>query len=199
MRLVPWVELMVCWFAWAYPFIFRAPHFQKRASVTASKPSIVGLFLECLAIFTAFAFRLPPETGPGTARVAASLVFAVLAAVLSWTSVQHLGRQFRVRAGLYEDHELVRTGPYALVRHPIYASLLAALLCTLLLLTPWQWGRCRWRCSWQARKSASAPRTAFWPPVSTSALSEKRRLTLSTVGKSATCLEFQLLRSSPTG
>jgi len=25
------------------------------------------------------------------------------------------------------------------VRHPIYASLLAALLCTLLLLTPWQW------------------------------------------------------------
>ena len=126
--------------AWAYPFIFRAPHFQKRASVTASKPSIVGLFLECLAIFTAFAFRLPPETGPGTARVAASLVFAVLAAVLSWTSVQHLGRQFRVRAGLYEDHELVRTGPYALVRHPIYASLLAALLCTLLLLTPWQWG-----------------------------------------------------------
>lgn len=140
MRLVPRVELMVCWFAWAYPFIFRAPHFQKRASITASKPSIVGLFLECLAIFTAFAFRLPPETGPGTARVAASLVFAVLAAVLSWTSVQHLGRQFRVRAGLYEDHELVRTGPYALVRHPIYASLLAALLCTLLLLTPWQWG-----------------------------------------------------------
>ena len=140
MRLVPWVELMVCWFAWAYPFIFRAPHFQKRASVTASKPSIVGLFLECLAIFTAFAFRLPPETGPGTARVAASLVFAGMAAVLSWTSVQHLGRQFRVRAGLYEDHELVRAGPYALVRHPIYASLLAALLCTLLLLTPWQWG-----------------------------------------------------------
>jgi protein-S-isoprenylcysteine O-methyltransferase Ste14 len=40
---------------------------------------------------------------------------------------------------LYEDHELVRTGPYAWVRHPIYASLLAMLLCTLLLLTPWQW------------------------------------------------------------
>jgi hypothetical protein len=27
--------------------------------------------------------------------------------------------------------------------------------------------------------------------------SEKRQLTLSTAGKSATCLEFQLLRSSP--
>jgi protein-S-isoprenylcysteine O-methyltransferase Ste14 len=58
---------------------------------------------------------------------------------LAWTSVTHLGKQFRVHAGLYHDHALVKTGPYAIVRHPIYASLLAALLCTLLLLTPWQW------------------------------------------------------------
>jgi protein-S-isoprenylcysteine O-methyltransferase Ste14 len=139
MRLVPWVELMVCWFAWVYPFIFRAPHCQKRPSTTASLPTFAGLLLEGLGIFTAFVFRLPRETPPGTARVAASMIFAVLAAVLAWTSVQFLGRQFRIRAGLYEDHELVRTGPYAVVRHPIYASLLSALLCTLLLLTPWQW------------------------------------------------------------
>jgi len=63
----------------------------------------------------------------------------VLAAVLSWTSVRHLGQQFRIQAGLYEDHKLIRTGPYGVVRHPIFASLLAALLCTLLVLTPWQW------------------------------------------------------------
>lgn len=139
MLLAPWVELMVCWFAWIYPFIFRAPHFQKRPSITASRPSLAGLALEGLAIFTAFVFRLPPDAPPGVARVAVSAIFAVLAAVLSWTSVHHLGRQFRIRAGLYEDHKLVRTGPYAVVRHPIYASLLATLLCTLLLLTPWQW------------------------------------------------------------
>jgi len=53
--------------------------------------------------------------------------------------VSHLGRQFRVNAGLYEDHELVTTGPYAVVRHPIYASLLAILAATLFLLTPWEW------------------------------------------------------------
>jgi len=139
MRLVPWVELMLCWFAWAYPFLFRAPHRQKRASITDSRPTLIGLSLECLGIFLAFVFRFPPDFSPGIARVAASLLFAVLAALLSWTSVRHLGRQFRVRAGLYEDHELVRTGPYAIVRHPIYASLLAALICTLILLTPWQW------------------------------------------------------------
>jgi protein-S-isoprenylcysteine O-methyltransferase Ste14 len=139
MRLVPWVELMVCWFAWVYPFIFRAPHFQRRPSITASMPTLAGLLLEGMAIFTAFAFRLPPESPPGASRVAASMIFGLLAAVLSWTSVQYLGRQFRIQAGLYEDHELVRTGPYAVVRHPIYASLLSVLLCTLLLLTPWRW------------------------------------------------------------
>jgi protein-S-isoprenylcysteine O-methyltransferase Ste14 len=139
MHLVPWVELMVCWFAWIYPFLFRAPHFQKRPSVTSSKPSMVGLSLEALAIFVAFVFRLPPGVPPGALRVAASAMFAILAAVLSWTSVAHLGRQFRIRAGLYEDHRLIRTGPYGVVRHPIFASLLSALLCTLLLLTPWQW------------------------------------------------------------
>jgi protein-S-isoprenylcysteine O-methyltransferase Ste14 len=139
MRLVPWVELVVCWAAWAYPFIFRAPHHQKRASVTVSMPTWIGLFLECSGIFAAFLFRFPPDSTPGAARGAASLFCGAVAALLSWTSVRHLGRQFRLRAGLYEDHELVRTGPYAWVRHPIYASLLAMLLCTLLLLTPWQW------------------------------------------------------------
>ena len=33
----------------------------------------------------------------------------------------------------------MRTGPYALVRHPIYTSMLAMLLVTLLVLTPWPW------------------------------------------------------------
>jgi protein-S-isoprenylcysteine O-methyltransferase Ste14 len=139
MHLAPRVELMVCWFAWAYPFIFRAPHFQKRRSTTASAPSLLGMLLEGMAIFVAFVFRLPPNAPPSLPRVAGSAIFAAVAAVLSWTSVHHLGRQFRIRAGLYDDHRLIRTGPYAVVRHPIFASLLAALVCTLLLLTAWQW------------------------------------------------------------
>jgi protein-S-isoprenylcysteine O-methyltransferase Ste14 len=139
MRLACWVELMVCWFAWFYPFVFRAPHFQKRPSISAYRPTLAGLTLEVLAIFIAFAFRLPPDEPRGLVRIAASMVFAVLAGVLSWSAVRHLGRQFRIQAGLYDDHRLVCSGPYAVVRHPIYASLLSVLLCTLLLLTPWRW------------------------------------------------------------
>ena len=137
MQLLGWVGLALSWLAWAYPFIFHAPHNQKRPSITAIGPTRVGLLLETGAICMAFTFRLPPDSPPGPARVLPALILGPLAAVLAWKSVTHLGKQFRVHAGLYVDHELVRTGPYAMVRHPIYTSLLAMLLCSLLVLTPW--------------------------------------------------------------
>jgi protein-S-isoprenylcysteine O-methyltransferase Ste14 len=139
LTIVAWVVLMVSWFAWAYPFIFRAPHQQKRASVTMVGPTRAGLFLECTAIFLAFTCHAAADAPPSALRLAGTLIFGPIAALLSWSSVRHLGRQFRITAGLYEDHELVTTGPYAIVRHPIYASLLAILAATLSLLTPWQW------------------------------------------------------------
>jgi len=134
-----WIFLVVCWSAWFYPFLFRAPHKQKRPSITLAGPTRTGLLLECLGIAIAFTMRIP--TGPPrvAARIAAAVLLGSIACLLSWTSVKHLGRQFRVNAGLYEDHQLVRTGPYAVVRHPIYSSLLAMLLSTICLLTPWRW------------------------------------------------------------
>ncbi|MEO8591948.1 MAG: isoprenylcysteine carboxylmethyltransferase family protein [Candidatus Solibacter sp.] len=139
MLLAGWMVLMASWLAWAYPFIFRAPHHQERPSITVIGPTRVGLLLECLGIFIAFAFRLTDYGGPAVWRIVASMLCGPIAGVLSWTAVQHLGRQFRVHAGLYTDHELVTSGPYAIVRHPIYSSLLAILASTLLLITPWKW------------------------------------------------------------
>ena len=137
--ILSWVELVVCWFAWWYPFLFRAPHIQRRPSITLAGPTRVGLLLEALAIFIAFLFRIPIDRHPGIVRILLSMAVGPLAPLLAWSSVTHLGRQFRISAGLYEDHQLVRTGAYRIVRHPIYASLLAILLCTLFLLTEWQW------------------------------------------------------------
>jgi len=54
----------------------------------------------------------------------------VLATLLSWTATNALGRHLRFDAAVTADHELIRTGPYAIVRHPIYASMLAVLLGT---------------------------------------------------------------------
>ena len=49
--------LLVCL---GLPVYLPGPAFPEACLVTASTPSILGLFLEGLALFTAFAFRLPP-------------------------------------------------------------------------------------------------------------------------------------------
>ncbi len=137
-RLAALLELIACWIAWWYPFILRAPHRQKRASIALPGPTRVGLFLEASAFAVALWFRLPSGADPGVLRIVPAMLIAPLGPLLGWTAVVHLGRQFRITAGLYHDHELVRTGPYAVVRHPIYASLLALLLSSGLLLSTWE-------------------------------------------------------------
>ena len=54
---------------------------------------------------------------------------------ISWTGA--LGRQWRIDAGLSADHQLITSGPYRFVRHPIYTSMLSILLGTGFLITPW--------------------------------------------------------------
>src|SRR5689334_25405960 len=101
MWLFIWVSLLIWWAVWFYPFIFRAPHFQKRPSITAVGPTRAGLLLETAAIFLSFTWRNPIGSPPGLVRVALAMAFGSVATLLSWTSVTHLGKQFRVHAGLY--------------------------------------------------------------------------------------------------
>ena len=70
--------------------------------------------------------RAPLPHGPVSSGTALVLVAAGLAFTV-WARV-HLGGNWSGSVTEKEGHELVRSGPYALVRHPIYAGLLVALL-----------------------------------------------------------------------
>ena len=59
----------------------------------------------------------------GVAVLLAGVAFAV------WARV-HLGSNWSGTVTVKEDHELIRTGPYAWVRHPIYTGLIAGLIGT---------------------------------------------------------------------
>lgn len=139
MRVVACIEVLACWIAWWYPFLFRAPHSQKRPSITLALPSRIGLFLQTAAYVVAVAFHVPFDAPISTLRAIAGMIPGPVAVWMGWTAVKHLGRQFRIQAGLYQDHQLVRTGPYAVVRHPIYSSMLALLLAMLVVMTPPVW------------------------------------------------------------
>lgn len=72
----------------------------------------------------------PVFLAAGTALTFAGLAFAV------WARV-HLGRNWSggVRIGL--DHELIRSGPYARIRHPIYTGMLAGAFGTSIVVGRW--------------------------------------------------------------
>lgn len=139
MRRVACIEILVCWVVWWYPFLFRAPHVQKRPSITAAWPSRIGLLLETAAYFLAVLFHVPFDDPISPVWAVVAMIPGPIAVWMGWTAVQHLGRQFRIQAGLYEDHQLVCTGPYAVVRHPIYSSMLALLLAMVVAMTPPVW------------------------------------------------------------
>ena len=139
MRTLANAELTILWLLWIYPYVFRAPKIQKRPSITSAGPSWAGFLLEVAGIFIVSWFRVPGGVRDSIAAMLAAVVLGALADVLMWTAVKSLGRQFRIQAGLYHDHQLVRSGPYSLVRHPIYASLLCMTLATGLLFAPWRW------------------------------------------------------------
>ena len=69
------------------------------------------------------------------AALAAALALA--SAVFAVAAVRHLGRQWSLVARLSDEHRLVTTGPYAVVRHPIYAAMLGLMIATgLAFATP---------------------------------------------------------------
>ena len=133
------VELLVIWVLWIYPFLFRAPKWQQRESVTVFGPTSAGLILEMAGFFIVWFLQIPSAPRANALALIGALIPGAVSILLMWTAVPHLGKQFRIYAGLYSDHQLVRTGPYSIVRHPIYASLLAITLSTGILLTRWQW------------------------------------------------------------
>ena len=50
----------------------------------------------------------------------------------------HLGRNWSATVTVKQDHELIRTGPYTSVRHPIYTGVLFGFIGTALAVGQWR-------------------------------------------------------------
>ena len=78
----------------------------------------------------ALLWPVPPALGYAMVALAAA-GFA-----FTWWARIHLGRLWSANVGAKADHHIVDTGPYALVRHPIYTGLIAATAATA-IVRPW--------------------------------------------------------------
>jgi protein-S-isoprenylcysteine O-methyltransferase Ste14 len=123
------------WLFWLTPFL-RARQSEKPAK-QVDRRARWGILLVAIAytlLWQGHFWERPLQPW----QVPLSILLFVLASLLSWTGARALGRQWRIDAGLSADHELITSGPYRLVRHPIYTSLLCVLLATGILITPWR-------------------------------------------------------------
>jgi protein-S-isoprenylcysteine O-methyltransferase Ste14 len=67
----------------------------------------------------------------GATITAVGLIFSV------WAR-RHLGRNWSGTVTIKEDHELITTGPYGIVRHPIYTGLLVAFVGSAIAVGEWR-------------------------------------------------------------
>ena len=129
-----YVILAVGWVLWLMPFVLNRWSF--RGAEQTDRRARWGILLQMIAY--ALLWQGPFWIrAPGAARMALAVVFLILAALLSWTATRALGRHLRFDAAIAPDHELVRSGPYRWLRHPIYSSMFAILLGTGFMITSW--------------------------------------------------------------
>lgn len=128
--------IMAVWLAYALIWIITAFRLKPitRQSSSAGRMGellilVVGaemLFSESPRMAVLNARYLPPLTeliGVGIALTAAGVAFSIVARL-------YLGQNWSATATIKQDHELIRTGPYRLVRHPIYTGTLIAAIGT---------------------------------------------------------------------
>jgi protein-S-isoprenylcysteine O-methyltransferase Ste14 len=137
LQIVALVELILCWVAWSLAFL--KPHKQAagQKKVVRAPTSKWGIVLETLGFALVWAYVRPIGFEKSVPSLIASVILGPPSVALVWAATRHLGKQWRYEAALNEDHELIQTGPYRWVRHPIYASMLGMLLATGAARTWW--------------------------------------------------------------
>ena len=138
---VPFAILWLAWLAYWFFAAFNVKATRRRerfASLLLNRgPLVIGAFL--------LAFERQPLHWLSERFLPLSMAFYWIGLVMLATGLalavwarRHLGRNWSGIVTVKQDHELIRSGPYSLVRHPIYTGLLLAILGTAVAIGEWR-------------------------------------------------------------
>ena len=125
--IIPWAVFVLYW-------IYGALKTRRTVS-TESSASRYGMVLLEITGFVLVFLEYPKIEWLARRAFPESYALAATGVALTWTGIAiavwaryHLGQNWSARVTIKQDHQLIRTGPYAWFRHPIYSGLdLAAL------------------------------------------------------------------------
>jgi protein-S-isoprenylcysteine O-methyltransferase Ste14 len=137
LQIAAYVVLGVCWIVWSLAFVKPQRHAAGQKKAVRATSSRWGIFLVMLAFACEGAFIQPVGFHKSAPSLIASMIVGPPSVVLVWLAARRLDKQWRFEAALSEDHELIKTGPYRWLRHPIYASMMGMLLQTGLTKAWW--------------------------------------------------------------
>jgi protein-S-isoprenylcysteine O-methyltransferase Ste14 len=133
----PWIVFLVYWIVGAI-----------KTRATREKESFASRSAVLLIEVVGFVLIFSGSTGVGflgTRFIPRTLVSAILGVVLTWSGVglaiwarYHLTENWSARVTIKEDHQLIRTGPYTHLRHPIYSGLVLATIGSALVIDEWR-------------------------------------------------------------
>jgi isoprenylcysteine carboxyl methyltransferase (ICMT) family protein YpbQ len=134
--------LALIWLAWIVSWVVASfwsgrtkAHVRSRESWVYRLPILFGAIL--LSPWTERALRESRIYDPGNFGTYALAAMVLLGLSFTWWARIHIGRLWSNSITNKESHHIVDTGPYGLVRHPIYAGLILAILTTGVAVATW--------------------------------------------------------------
>jgi protein-S-isoprenylcysteine O-methyltransferase Ste14 len=132
----------VVWSMWALSWFAAAMWSRQtaaRASFAQEAPYRIITIVGIILLFGLIDFRAMPygwDVAEGVMWILLALVTAGF--LFAWWARLHLGTLWSGTITRKQDHRIVDTGPYALVRHPIYTGLLLSGFATAIARGRWE-------------------------------------------------------------
>jgi protein-S-isoprenylcysteine O-methyltransferase Ste14 len=127
------IIVLGCWLAFGVVFAMRRPAMGRSVAKRDTR-SIFGIAVGAIAFALVWAHPTfyPQKQGMGVLLAGPIALVSVTFAI--W-AILTLGTQWSIQAQLKANHQLVTTGPYRFVRHPIYTSFFGLLIATGLVFS----------------------------------------------------------------
>jgi protein-S-isoprenylcysteine O-methyltransferase Ste14 len=139
---IVWVIAVIAWYVIRYPFERRAKRVRslKRSRPTSEKVGLFAATLGLAVLPAAYVATGVPQVTDYEPSVAAIPIGALVYASALWIfrlSHKTLGKNWSISLDIREKHRLITSGPYHLIRHPMYTSFLLMAVGQAFLLPNW--------------------------------------------------------------